>query len=69
MQKREFYEDLAKQVFAGMNSKDFESLKPVLSDDIVFYFPGTSPVEGPRRVILFLNALIRKYKNNGYRYR
>jgi ketosteroid isomerase-like protein len=63
MQKREFYEDLAKQVFAGMNSKDFESLKPVLSDDIVFYFPGTSPVEGPRRVILFLNALIRKYKN------
>jgi ketosteroid isomerase-like protein len=63
MGKREFYVDLAKHVFAGMNSKDFECLKPLLSDEIMFYFPGTPPVEGPRRVIIFLNALMRKYKD------
>jgi ketosteroid isomerase-like protein len=62
MERREFLEDLAKRVFACMNKKDFESLKPVLSDSIVFDFPGLQPVEGPRKVLVFLNALMRKYK-------
>jgi len=62
MERREFLEDMAKRVFACMNSKDFESLKPVLSETIVFDFPGLKPVEGPRRVVVLLNALVRKYK-------
>jgi ketosteroid isomerase-like protein len=63
MVKREPFEVLAKKVFDAMNFQNFESLKPVLTDDIVFHFPGTPPLEGSRRVILFLNALMRKYKN------
>jgi ketosteroid isomerase-like protein len=62
MERREFLEDMAKRVFACMNSRDFESLKPDLSDAVVFDFPGLQPVEGPRRVVVFLNALMRKYK-------
>ena len=56
-------EDMAKRVFACMNSQNFESLKPVLSETIVFDFPGLQPVDGSRRVLVFLNALMRKYKD------
>lgn len=62
MERREFLEEMAKRVFACMNSQDFESLKPDLSDSVVFDFPGLQSVEGPRRVVVFLNALMRKYK-------
>jgi ketosteroid isomerase-like protein len=63
MEQREILESMAKRVFAGMNSKDFELLKFDLSEDVVFDFPGIKPIEGSRRVIIFLNALMRKYKD------
>ena len=62
MDKKELYEDLAKKVFSAMNSGDFEHIKEDLSEDIVLEFPGVMPVEGIRRVIIFVNALLRKYK-------
>jgi len=62
MDKKEFYEDLAKKVFAAMNSRDFDQLKDDMDENISFDFPGVQPVEGSRRVIIFLNALMRKYK-------
>lgn len=62
MDKKELYEDLAKKVFAALNSGDFDHIKEDLSEDIVLEFPGVIPVEGVRRIIIFVNAFLRKYK-------
>jgi ketosteroid isomerase-like protein len=62
MDKKEFYEDLSKKVFAAMNSRDFDQLKDDMDENITFDFPGTKLIEGRRKVIVFLNALMRKYK-------
>jgi ketosteroid isomerase-like protein len=67
MQKRNLYAGLANNMFVAMNTRDFEPLKPRLSDNVVFHFPGSKPLEGPRRLILFLNALTRKYKDLTFR--
>jgi ketosteroid isomerase-like protein len=63
MNTKAFYEDLAKKIFAAMNSGDFDQVSKDMSDDIVFDFPGIAPLEGQRRVIVFLKTLLRKYKN------
>ena len=62
MDNKEFYEDLAKKIFASMNSRDFDKLKEDMDDDISLDFPGIKLIEGSRRVIVFLNELMKKYK-------
>ena len=62
MKHKDFYEDLAKKVFSSMNSGDFEQVKEDMTEDICFDFPGTDLLKGKRRVIIFLSALLRKYK-------
>jgi ketosteroid isomerase-like protein len=44
-----------------MNSKNMAVLEPYLSEDVRFDFPGTAPVVGKKRVLVFLKALLRKY--------
>lgn len=54
-------EDLALELFKGMNSRDFSTIEPYFSEELVLDFPGSGEIAGKRRVIVFMNALLRKY--------
>jgi ketosteroid isomerase-like protein len=53
--------DMAQRVFAGMNTRDFSELEEILDEGVVFDFPGAGLIEGPRKVLIFLKTLLRKY--------
>ncbi|HUS86504.1 MAG TPA: nuclear transport factor 2 family protein [Bacteroidales bacterium] len=53
--------ELAELVFKAMNRRDFSILEPYLTEDVVFDFPGAGRIEGFKRVLIFLKALLRKY--------
>jgi ketosteroid isomerase-like protein len=61
MSTEQNYHDLTLSLFNAMNSRDFSTLEKNVADHVAFDFPGAGRVEGARRVILFLNALLRKY--------
>lgn len=48
-------------VFNAMNTRNFSKLENELTEDAVFDFPGSKNAEGKRRVIIMLNALLRKF--------
>jgi ketosteroid isomerase-like protein len=56
-----FYKDLAKSVFEGLNKRDFTEMQKNISENLIFDFPGAGRIEGAKRVIIFLTALLRKY--------
>lgn len=56
------YENISRSFFDAMNSRDFNSVKDDIHNDICFDFPGSELLEGQRRVLLFLTAILRKYK-------
>lgn len=47
--------------FDLLNKRDFDSLKEQLSPDVVFYFPGTNPLQGPNKVAQLMRIIYRKY--------
>jgi ketosteroid isomerase-like protein len=53
--------DMAQRVFAGMNTRDFTELEDIMDEEVVFDFPGVDRIEGPRKVLIFLKILLRKY--------
>ena len=53
---------LAELVFKAMNQRDFTDVEPYIHEDIIFDFPGLERVEGAKRVLVFLKALLRKYR-------
>ena len=55
------YEDMAYVVFNAMNTRNFSELENIVSEDVAFDFPGAGRIEGYKRVIIFLKALLRKY--------
>jgi len=55
------YPELTLSVFNAMNSRDFSELEKNVTENVAFDFPGAGRIEGARRVILFLKALLRKY--------
>ncbi len=55
--------DLTLSVFNAMNTRDFSELENNITEDVAFDFPGAGRIEGNRRVLIFLKALLRKYKN------
>jgi ketosteroid isomerase-like protein len=55
------YQSLAQSVFNAMNSRDFTEPEKNISAEVVFDFPGAGRIEGAKRVLLFLKALLRKY--------
>lgn len=54
--------NLTQSVFNAMNSRDFSEMERNITDDAAFDFPGVGRIEGGKRVIIFLKALLRKYK-------
>jgi ketosteroid isomerase-like protein len=61
MTNSNLYKDLAKGVFDAMNTRDFSEMQKNITDNLVFDFPGAGKIEGAKRVVLFLTALLRKY--------
>ena len=57
------YYELAKSVFEAMNTARFSDFENNITDDLTLDFPGVNQVVGAKRVILFFNALLRKYTN------
>jgi ketosteroid isomerase-like protein len=54
-------QDIARSIFNAMNTRDFSEFENFVSEDVVFDFPGAARIEGYKRVIIFLKALLRKY--------
>lgn len=54
--------ELADLVFKAMNQSDLTDVEPFIHEDIIFDFPGIGRVEGSKRVLIFLKALLRKYR-------
>jgi len=55
------YKDLAKGIFDAMNKRDFSEIQNSISENLIFDFPGAGRIDGAKRVVLFLTALLRKY--------
>lgn len=48
-------------IFQAMNEKDFTLFQQNLAEKFSFHFPGLGLVEGQRKTIFLLRALLRKY--------
>jgi len=53
--------DVAHSIFKAMNTRDFSEFENFITEDVVFDFPGAGRIEGYKRVLIFLKALLRKY--------
>ncbi|PLX09862.1 MAG: nuclear transport factor 2 family protein [Marinilabiliales bacterium] len=62
MNNKQNYHELTKKFFDSMNSKEFDEIRSIIHEDICFDFQGTNLLKGQKIVIIFLNALTRKYK-------
>lgn len=54
-------QEMARSIFNAMNTRDFSEFENFITEDVVFDFPGAGRIEGYKRVIIFLKALLRKY--------
>ena len=61
MTNSELYKKLAKGVFEAMNKRDFSEMQKNITENLTFDFPGAGKIEGAKRVVIFLTALLRKY--------
>ncbi|MBN1184399.1 MAG: nuclear transport factor 2 family protein [Bacteroidales bacterium] len=52
---------LTHMIFEAMNSREFSGLEGYMAEDMAFDFPGPGRIEGRRKVLIFLKALMRKY--------
>ena len=53
--------ELAQIVFRAMSSRDLSIAEPFMNNDVVLDFPGSGRIEGHKRVIIFIKALLRRY--------
>jgi ketosteroid isomerase-like protein len=61
MNTPDLYHQLAMSIFNCINQRDFGELEKNVEENVAFDFPGASRIEGAKRVVLFLKALLRKY--------
>ena len=54
-------QDLSCLIFEAMNKRDFNGLEQHIVEDVALDFPGAGRIEGYKRVIIFIKALLRKY--------
>ena len=55
------HSDVAQSIFEAMNSHNLMALEKNLAEHAILDFPGTGIIEGSRRIIVFIKALLRKY--------
>jgi ketosteroid isomerase-like protein len=53
--------DFVHNFFELLNQKDFDSLMELLSPGVVFHFPGTVPLRGPKKATQLMRIVCRKY--------
>lgn len=53
--------DLARMVIEVMNRRDFGRYDQYVAEDATLDFPGSALIEGRRRMVVFLRALLRRY--------
>jgi ketosteroid isomerase-like protein len=61
MNKNIEIQSMAEEVFKAMNKRDFTGFEQIITDDVVFDFPGAGRTEGSRRTLLLLKSILRKY--------
>lgn len=49
--------------FASLNDQDFGDLTNYLSPDVVFHFPGTKLLTGPKKAVRLLRIIYRRYSD------
>jgi len=62
MSQAEYLKTRSGSVFEAMNSRDFNNYDILLDDNAILDFPGAGKIEGKRRIVIFLKALLRNYK-------
>lgn len=62
MNKKETYKILVVEFFEAMNLRETDKMRERVCEDASLDFPGIKPVEGRKRVLIFINSLLRKYK-------
>ncbi len=62
MNKKETYRILTGEFFEAMNLRETDKMRERVCDDVSLDFPGIKLVEGKKRVLIFINSLLRKYK-------
>jgi len=55
-------EKMAASLFLALNSRNFDGLELTVADEVVLDFPGAGRVEGYRKVVIFMKALLRRYQ-------
>ncbi len=58
----ETYKILVRGFFEAMNSREIEKMRDKVCEEVCLDFPGLKLVEGKRKVLVFINTLLRKYK-------
>ncbi len=58
---------MAEGVFTAMNARDFSDFEQMITEDIIFDFPGAERAEGSRRALVLLKSLLRKYPRLHFR--
>jgi len=54
---------LSAALFDAMYTRDFSYIENYLAEDLVFDFPGAGRVEGKKRTLIFMKAMLRKYNS------
>ena len=52
---------LTRIIFDTFNNRDVSELERILAEDAVFDFPRTELLKGPKRILVFIKILFRKY--------
>jgi ketosteroid isomerase-like protein len=55
--------NLISAFFVSLNNQNFDELTHHLSSDVVFHFPGITPLTGPHKVIQLLKIIYRQYSD------
>ena len=63
MDDSEYLKTYSKGIFEALNSRDFSTYENILQDTAILDFPGAGEVLGHRKIVVFLRAVLRRYKN------
>lgn len=56
-------EKLSCCLFEAMFTRDFSYIENFLAEELVFDFPGAGRIEGKKRTLIFMKAMLRKYNS------
>jgi ketosteroid isomerase-like protein len=54
---------ISRALFTAMDTRDFSYIEQHMDEGLIFDFPGIGIVEGRKRVLTFMKAMLRKYSS------